>query len=220
MTFHTGEIQLLTAWVNWVNHKYHITPSLFHIFYQCNPIATIDHIMPIGMTSSYNASNQIPNWVTGAYSLTHFKPSQEAQYIHVIDIEILSAFELIESAQYNPFLYEECRFRHNVFVRGHTSHWYGNSLALYVDLERDLIRFLEDKIETSVDTDSIIWMMKVFWCKGIYITLPFQTKPSIFKHNHTYVNIIILQSEENTNNPGGRIEWLSKIFPISAVKWL
>ncbi|KAG1789662.1 uncharacterized protein HD556DRAFT_1243502, partial [Suillus plorans] len=113
-----------------------------------------------------------------------------------------------------------CRFGHNAFVRGHTSHRYGDGPALYVDLERDSITFSEDEIETSVDIDSIIWTTKVFRCKGsvgIYITPPFQTKPGIFKHNHTYVDIIIPQSEEDANSPGGRMEWLSKRFPMSAI---
>ncbi|KAG1846660.1 hypothetical protein C8R48DRAFT_563549, partial [Suillus tomentosus] len=106
------------------------------------------------------------------------------------------------------------------FVRGHTSHRYGDGPALYVDLERDSITFSEDEIETSVDIDSIIWTTKVFRCKGsvgIYITPPFQTKPGIFKHNHTYVDIMIPQSEEDANSPSGRTEWLSKRFPMSAI---
>jgi hypothetical protein len=52
---------------------------------------------------------------------------------------------------------------------------------------------------------------------GIYIAPPFQTKLSIFKHHHTYVNITIPQSEEDANTPGGQMEWLSKQFPISAI---
>ncbi|KAG2045422.1 hypothetical protein BDR06DRAFT_1015696, partial [Suillus hirtellus] len=106
-TFQAGGIQLSTLWVDWVDHGYRIMPSSFHIFYQCNPIATMDHIMPIGTTDSYDASSQIPDRVTGAYSLARLGPSQEAQHTHVTDVEILSASELIESAQYDPPLHEE-----------------------------------------------------------------------------------------------------------------
>lgn len=220
MTFQARGIQLSTAWVDWVDHGYRITPSSFHIFYQCDPIAIMDHIMPIGTSDSYDASNQIPDRVTGAYSLARLGSHQEGQHTHVTDVEILSASELIDSAQYDPPLQEECRFGHNAFVRGHTSHRYGDGPALYVDLERDSIRFSEEEIETSVDIDSIIWTTKVFRCKGsvgIYITPPFQTKPGIFKHNHTYVDITIPQSEEDASSPGGRTEWLSKRFPMSAI---
>ncbi|KAG1789583.1 uncharacterized protein HD556DRAFT_1492627, partial [Suillus plorans] len=219
-TFQAGAIQLSASWVDWVDHGYRITPSSFHIFYQCDPIATMDHIMPIGTTNSYDASNQIPDRVTGAYSLARIGSSQDAQHTHVTDVEILSASELIESAQYDPPLHEECRFGHNSFVRGHTSHRYGDGPPIYVDLERDAIKFSEDEIETSLDIDSIIWTTKAFRCRGsvgIYVTPPFQTKPGIFKHNHAYIDITIPQSEEDANTPGGRTEWLSKRFPMSAI---
>jgi hypothetical protein len=220
MIFQARGIQLSTAWVDWVDHGYRITPSSFHIFYQCNPIAIMDHIMPIGTSDSYDASNQIPDRVTGAYSLARLGSHQEGQHTHVTDVEILSASELIDSAQYDPPLQEECGFGHNAFVHGHTSHHYGDGPALYVDLERDSIRFSEEERETSMDIDSIIWMIKVFRCKGsvgIYITPLFQTKPGIFKHNHMYVDITIPQSEEVASSPGGRMEWLSKRFPMSAI---
>ncbi|KAG1762332.1 hypothetical protein EV702DRAFT_1228544 [Suillus placidus] len=219
-TFQTGGIQLSTAWIDWVDHGYRITPSSFHIFYQCDPIATMDHIMPIGTTDSYDPSNQVPDRVTGAYSLARLGPAQEGQHAHITDVEILSASELIDSAQHDPPLHEECRFGHNAFVRGHTSHRYGDGPALYVDLEQDAVKFSEDEIKISVDIDSIIWATRVFRCKGsvgIYITPPFQTKPGIFKHNHTYVDIVIPQSEEDASTPGGRTEWLSKRFPMSAI---
>ncbi|KAG2108468.1 uncharacterized protein F5147DRAFT_652828 [Suillus discolor] len=218
--FQSEAIRLSSAWMDWVNHGYRITPSSFHMFYLCDPIATMDHIIPIGTTNSYDTSNQIPDRVTGAYSLARLGPSQDTQHTHVTDVKILSASELIESAQYDPPLYKECRFGHNSFVRGRTSHRYGDGPAMYVDLERDAIKFSEDEIETSLDIDSIIWTTKVFRCRGsvgIYVTPPFQTKPGIFKHNHAYVDITIPQSEEDANTPGGRTEWLSKRFPMSAI---
>ena len=219
-TFQAGKIQISTAWVDWVDHGYRITPSSFHIFYQCDPIATMDHVMSIGTTDSHDPSNQVPDRVTGAYSLQRRGSSQEGQCTRITDVEILSASELIDSAQYDPPLHEECRFGHNAFVRGHTSHRYGDGPALYLDLERDAVRFSQDEIEISVDIDSIIWATKVFRCRGsvgIYITPPFQAKPGIFKHNHTYVETLIPQSEEDSNAPGGRKEWLSKRLPMSAI---
>ncbi|KAG2046010.1 hypothetical protein BDR06DRAFT_1039924, partial [Suillus hirtellus] len=220
MTFQVGGIQLSTAWVNWIDHGYRITPSSFHIFYQCEPIATMDHIMCVGTTNSHDPSNQVPDRVTGAYSLNRLGLAKEGRNTHISDVQILSASELIDAAQYDPPLHEECRFGHNAFVRGRTSHRFGDGPALYVDLEQDAVKFSEDELETSVDIDSIIWTTKVFRCKGsvgIYITPPFQTKPGIFKHNHTYVDITIPQSEEDANAPGGRKEWLSKRFPMSAI---
>ncbi|KAG1791286.1 uncharacterized protein BJ212DRAFT_1252101, partial [Suillus subaureus] len=220
ITFQGGGIQISTAWVDWVDHGWRITPSSFHMFYQCDPIATMDHVMPIGTTDSYDPSNQVPDRVTGAYSLDRRESEGEGHHTQVTDVEILSASELIDCAQYDPPLHDECRFGHNAFVRGHTSDGDGDGPALYVDLERDAVQFSEDEIETSVDIDSIIWTTKVFRCRGsvgIYITPPFQTKPGIFKHNHTYVDITIPQSEADASMAGGRTEWLSKRFPMSAI---
>ncbi|KAG1832549.1 hypothetical protein DFJ58DRAFT_736334 [Suillus subalutaceus] len=220
MTFQAGGIQISTAWVHWVDHGYRITPSSFHIFYQCDPIATMDHVMPIGTTDSHDPSSQVPDRVTGAYSLARLGSDGGARQTHVADVEILAASELIDSAQHDPPLHHQCRFGHNAFVRGCTSHRYGDGTSLYVDLERDSVRFSEDEIEISLDIDSIIWTTKEFRCMGsvgIYLTPSFQTKPGIFKHNHTYVDITIPQSESDASAPGGRTEWLSKRFPMSAI---
>jgi hypothetical protein len=220
MTFHAGGMQISTAWLDWVDWGYRITPSSFNIFYQCDPTATMDHIMPIGTTDSHDPSSQVPDCVTGAYSLKRRGSDDEEQRTNVTDVEILSASELVESARYDPPLQDECRFGHNAFVRGCISHPYGDGPALYVDLERDAVALSEDEIEISVDIDSIIWTTKVFRCKGsvgVYIVPPFQTKPGIYKHNHTYVEITIPQSEEDANAPGERTEWLSKRFPMSAI---
>lgn len=70
MTVQAGGLQLSTSWADWVDHGYCITSGSFYIFYQCDPIATMDHIIFIGTTDSYDAAKQVPNCVTGAYSLT------------------------------------------------------------------------------------------------------------------------------------------------------
>ncbi|KAG1718252.1 uncharacterized protein EDB91DRAFT_1066822, partial [Suillus paluster] len=220
MTFLDRGMQLSTAWANWVDHGYRITPSSFHIFYQCDPIAIMAHIMPVGTSESYDASNQVPDRVTGEYTLDRRGTNQDERCTQVSDVEIMSASEIIDSVQYDPPLHDECRFGHNAFVRGHTSYRYGDGPALHIDLERDAIQFSEDEIEISVDIDSIIWTTKTFRCRGsvgIYVAPPFQTKPGIFKHNHTYVDITIPQSEADAHMPGGRTEWLSKRFPMSAI---
>ncbi|KAG1718054.1 uncharacterized protein EDB91DRAFT_1067025, partial [Suillus paluster] len=220
MTFQAGGMQVSTAWLDWVDHGYRITRSAFHNFYQCDPIATMDHIMSIGTTASYDASKQIPDRVTGAYTLERLGLDEGGRHTQVTDVEILSPSQIIDFAHYDPPLHDECRFGHDAFVRGHASHRYGEGPAFYVDLEQDAIQFSEDEIERSVDIDSIIWTTKTFRCTGsvgIYVTPPFQTKPGIYKHNHTYVEITIPQSEEDANTPGGRTEWLSKRMPMSAI---
>ncbi|OJA20364.1 hypothetical protein AZE42_07317 [Rhizopogon vesiculosus] len=210
----------MTGWKDWVDHGFRTSPGGFHIFYQCDPIATMDHIMPIGTWDSYDASMQVPDCVTGAYSLQRLGSDDLETPVHVSDVQIISASDMIDAAPYDPPLDEECRHGHNSFVRGYTSQRYGDGTPIYLDLEEDAIKFSPQEITISVDIDSLIWTTKVFRCRGtvgIYLTPPFQTKPGIFKHNHTYIDIIIPQSAEDASNPGGRTEWLSKRFPMSAI---
>ncbi|KAG2136431.1 hypothetical protein DEU56DRAFT_756337 [Suillus clintonianus] len=196
-------------------------PGWRHAAVHClGGLATMAHIMPVGTTDCYDASKQVPDRVTGEYTLDRRGPDQDGRCTRVSDVDIMSASEIIDSVQYDPPLHDECRFGHNAFVRGRTSHRYGDGPALYIDLEKDAIQFSEDEIEISVDIDSIIWTTKTFRCRGsvgIYVTPPFQVKPGIFKHNHTYVDITIPQSEADAHVPGGRTEWLSKRFPMSAI---
>ena len=216
-----GGMQLSVGWADWVDHGYRIAPSAFHVFYQCDPIATMDHIMPIGTSDLHDATNQVPDRVSGAYSLARQgKDYGGRDSIQVNDVVIISGEELIDIAIHDPSLDDECRFGHNAFIRGYTSHGGGDGTPIYLDLERDGVPLSPDEVETSVDIDSIIWATKIFHCKGsvgIYMTPPFHAKPGIFKHNHTYVDIIIPQSEADANEHGGRTEWLSKRFPMSSI---
>ncbi|KAG2108266.1 uncharacterized protein F5147DRAFT_773849 [Suillus discolor] len=103
MTVQAGGLKISTAWVDWVDHGYRITPGSFHIFYQCDPIVTMDHVMPIGTTNSYDSANQVPDHVTGAYSLARQGSAQVGgQDMEITDVEIMSASELIDSAQHDP----------------------------------------------------------------------------------------------------------------------
>ncbi|KAG1724232.1 uncharacterized protein EDB91DRAFT_1255324 [Suillus paluster] len=111
----------------------------------------MDHIMPIDTTNSHDPLNQVSDCATGAYSLKWLGSTQGEQHTKVTDVKILFASEFISSVQYDPPLHDECRFRHNAFVYGCTSHYYGGDPVLYVDLEQDVVALLKDEIEISVD---------------------------------------------------------------------
>lgn len=216
MVYHSAGMDMSAGWASWVDHGYRIRPSTFQMFYQCQPIATMDHILPVGTTELYDPSKQVPDRVTGAYSL------QRSGYnhgVHINDVICMSASEMIQLALDDPPLDRPCVSGHNTFVCGHTNFSAG-SKCIYVDLERDAIHVDESNIEVSVDIDSIIWATKEFKCQGtvgIYTTPLFQSKPGIFKHNHMSLDILIPQSEEDAHASGGRTEWLSKRFNMSSI---
>ncbi|KAG2028647.1 hypothetical protein BDR03DRAFT_1070843, partial [Suillus americanus] len=224
MIYHSAQMELSAAWATWVDHGYRIKPSTFQMFYQCQPLATMEHIMPIGTLDSYDASIQVPDRVTGAYSLDRTGGHEGSGGVRISDVVILSASDMIRSAeQYDPPLQEECRYGHDLFVRGCTSGPDGDERPIYVDLELDAIRFDEDDISISVDIDSIIWTTKTLRLRGtigVYMTPPFHSKPGISKHNHTYLDLLIPQSEEDAHEPGGRAEWLSLRVKMDSIPHL
>ncbi|KAG1843493.1 hypothetical protein F4604DRAFT_1596821 [Suillus subluteus] len=224
MIYHSARMELSAAWATWVDHGYRIKPSTFQMFYQCRPLDTMEHIMPIGTLDSYDSSMQVPDRVTGAYSLDRTGAQKGGSGVRISDVVILSASDMIKSAeQYDPPLQEQCRYGHDLFVRGCTSGSDGDERPIYVDLELDAIRFDEDDISISVDIDSIIWMTKTLRLRGtigVYMTPPFHSKPGISKHNHAYLDLLIPQSEEDAHEPGGRAEWLSLRVKMDSIPHL
>ncbi|KAG1863287.1 hypothetical protein DFJ58DRAFT_725189 [Suillus subalutaceus] len=216
MVYHSVGMEMSAGWTAWVDHGYRIRPSSFQMFYQCRPIVTMDYIMPIGTTELYDPSNQVPDHVTGRYSLDR---SGSNNNVDVNDVICMSASEMIRLAQDDPPLDRHSVSGHEIFLCGRTSFSDG-AKYICVDLERDAVDVDERDIEVSVDIDSIIWVTSEFRIKGtigIYMTPLFQSRPGIFKHNHTSIDILIPQSEEDSNAPGGRTEWLSKRFNMSAI---
>ncbi|KAG2740171.1 hypothetical protein P692DRAFT_20822765 [Suillus brevipes Sb2] len=224
MIYHSSGMELSAAWATWVDHGYRIRPSTFQMFYQCQPIATMEHIMPIGTLDSYDASAQIPDRVTGNYTLDRQGPSQEREDVVVNDVVILSASDMIDlAAQYDPPLQEECRYGHDLSICGCTNGPDGDEKMIYVDLEQDAIKFDAGDISISVDIDSIIWTTKTFRLHGtigIYMTPPLHLKPGISRHNHTYLDLLIPQSQEDAHEPGGRTEWLSMRVKMDSIPHL
>ncbi|KAG2029786.1 hypothetical protein BDR03DRAFT_975545, partial [Suillus americanus] len=224
MIYHSSQMELSAAWVTWVDHGYRIKPSTFQMFYQCRPLDTMEHIMPIGTLDSYDASTQVPDRVTGTYSLDRTGAHKGSSGVRISDVVILSASDMIRSAeQYNPPLQAQGRYGHDLFVRGCTSGSDGDERPIYVDLELDAIRFDEDDISISVDIDSIIWTTKTLRLHGtigVYMTPPFHSKPGISKHNHAYLDLLIPQSEEDAHEPGGRAEWLSLRVKMDSIPHL
>ena len=48
---------------------------------------------------------------------------------------IISNEELIDIIIHDPFLNDECRFKHNTFIHGYTSHRDRDRMPIYFDLE-------------------------------------------------------------------------------------
>ncbi|KAG2335724.1 hypothetical protein BDR05DRAFT_953867, partial [Suillus weaverae] len=216
MTYHSTGMELSAGWASWVDHGYRIRPSSFQMFYLCRPIETMEHIMPIGTTEFYDPSNQVPDRVTGEYSLER---SYSNHTVAVNDVIYMSASEMIRSAKDDPPLDQPSASGHDIFICGRTSFSDG-AKYICVDLEQDSVAVDVDDVEVSVDIDSIIWTTSEFRLKGtvgIYMTPLFQSRPGIFKHNHVSIDILIPQSEEDFHAPGGRTEWLSKQFNMSAI---
>jgi len=202
MIYHSTGMELSAGWASWVDHGYRIRPSSFQMFYLCRPIETMEHIMPIGTPEFYDPSNQVSD-----------------RAVAVNDVICMSASEMNRLAKDDPPLDQPSASGHEIFICGRTGFSDG-AKYICVDLERDSVTVDVDDVEVSVDIDSIIWTTSEFRLKGtvgIYMTPLFQSRPGIFKHNHVSIDILIPQSEEDFHAPGGRTEWLSKRFNMSAI---
>jgi hypothetical protein len=103
----------------------------------------------------------------------------------------------------------------NMFVQGVIP----DGSLIKLDLTRDevLLRFHEYLL--SLDIDSIIWttyQVRVLTEISVHV-LPYTgSKPPIWKNNHTYVELLMPQSEYDKDQ-GGRSEWFSNRKSLSVI---
>ncbi|KAG1837859.1 hypothetical protein DFJ58DRAFT_734148 [Suillus subalutaceus] len=180
---------------------------------------TIEMLMaPVDVQPTMDQAKFIPNvlsmpahrppWTTSCQSVPPNSMTPQTRF----PISVTGRYSLDRSGSNNnidPPLDRHSVSGHEIFLCGRTSFSDG-AKYICVDLERDAVDVDERDIEVSVDIDSIIWVTSEFRIKGtigIYMTPLFQSRPGIFKHNHTSIDILIPQSEEDSNAPGGRTEW-------------
>jgi hypothetical protein len=114
--------------------------------------------MPIGTTKLYDPSNQVPDCVTGGYSLDILGSNHN---VDANDIICVSASKMIKLAQDDPPLDRPSLSGHEIFLCSHTSFSDG-AKCICIDLEQDAVNVDEHNIEVSLDIDSIIWVTSEF----------------------------------------------------------
>ncbi|KIJ59094.1 hypothetical protein HYDPIDRAFT_33540 [Hydnomerulius pinastri MD-312] len=204
------------VWTAFRDYGYRIRPSFNQMFYLCPPVRVVDHILCVGLVhKGPTPRGQVGSQVTGNYSLSRapflrYMDSERGQEVEVNDVAIMGAAEMLALGTAGS---DTC---FNAFVCGRHQ-----GCHIFLDLERDGVHLGIQNVKISVDIDSFIWVTHQLRCHSSSMIAVHQApliinkEAPIRKNNHIYLDILIPQSEEDKEQPGGRTEWLSMPFPLS-----
>jgi hypothetical protein len=191
-------------WETFKDYGYRLEPSFALMFNNADPILVADHVLPVGERSASLAHLQK---ITGDYDISR---KGEKKTVHVDDVGVMGMEEMLIAAGGSG---SEESF--DVFVRGRDS----CNDYIRIDLEKDKIHVDADDVVTVVDVDSMIWVTHELRFKQalkIFVLPRIAKRAPIWRHNHVYAEILMPRSDEDRAK-GGREEWLSKAFPLTAI---
>ncbi|KAG1785186.1 uncharacterized protein HD556DRAFT_1250275 [Suillus plorans] len=196
------------------DYGYRILPSFSQMFWLGPPVDTLDCMMRIGVSDTYDPSWQVGHWRAQSHSLSRSSMFPKEERIIPSDIRIMAASEMLLDAQ--RLAAEKKGAYETLFVYG--AHLIGGQ-RIILDLELDMD--VPDEITVLVDIDSYIWVTSNF-CPalslGIYLAPVIDHQVPIHKHNHIYVDILIPQSADDQGPDGtARKEWWTKSVPLSSI---
>lgn len=196
------------------DYGYRILPSFSQMFWLGPPVDTLNCIMSIGVSDTYDPSWQVSRWNHEGYSLSRCSLFPDDRTVVASDVRIMGASEMLLHA--NQLVSENAEIYETLFVYGAypiTNH------RISLDLELDMD--IPEEINISVDIDSYIWVTQDFRPSlsiGIYLAPVIEQNAPIHKHNHVYVDILVPQSAEDQGLHGAqRNEWWTKSVPLSSI---
>ncbi|KAG2125005.1 hypothetical protein BD769DRAFT_1669167 [Suillus cothurnatus] len=196
------------------DYGYRILPSFSQMFWLGPPVDTLDCMMRIGVSDSYDPSWQVGHWRAESHGLSRSSMFPDERRVVPSDVRIMAASEMLMDAQ--RLASEKKGVYETLFVYG--THPIGGQ-RIILDLELDMD--VPDEITVSVDIDSYIWVTSDFspaLSLGIYLAPVIDHQAPIHKHNHIYVDILIPQSADDQGPDGTeRKEWWTKSVPLSSI---
>ncbi|KAG2057203.1 hypothetical protein BDR06DRAFT_969416 [Suillus hirtellus] len=211
---HNAWISVLGSSMLFRDYGYRILPSFSQMFWLGPPVDTLNCMMGIGVSDTYDPSWQVSHWNNEGYSLSYCSLFPDDRTVVIRDVHIMGASEMLLHA--NQLVSENAEIYETLFMYGAypiTNHW----ISLDLELDMDI----PEEIDILVDIDSYIWVTQDF-CPalsiGIYLAPVIEQNASIHKHNHVYVDILMPQSAENQGLYGAqRNEWWTKSVPLSSI---
>ena len=195
------------------DYGYRILPSFHQMFWLGPPMNTLDHILKIGVSDTYDPTMQLGYWRTQRNSL-----SRSTMFLDTVipsDARIMSPTEMLQDVQQHQS--EKTGVYETLFVYG--ADLFQPEKRIVLDLELDGCH--PKKITISVDIDSYIWVTNDFHSAGsigIYLAPVIDKQAPIHKHNHIYVDILMPQGAEDQGLDGTqRTEWWTKSVPLSSI---
>jgi len=186
-------------WPLFKDYGYRLLPNFAMNFYLGKPLLFKEHLCPVGLLNP-------PKWIT-AYHLPRF--SRDGVMIDTNDLLHMGAGDLLELADDEK--------DDTILLTGKTL----QDDYILLDLQKDAID--PQNILYSCDIDSIIWITqtpKFNGPFGIYASPVIRDRAPIWKSNHTYVELLFPQSDEDREEGGMREEWWTKSFPLSRIPHL
>ncbi|KAG2123865.1 hypothetical protein DEU56DRAFT_917272 [Suillus clintonianus] len=133
------------------DYGYRILPSFSQMFCLGPPVDTLNCIMGIGVSDTYDPSLQVSRWNNEGYSLSRCSLFPDDRTVVASDVRIMGASEMLQHA--NQLVSENADIYETLFVYGaypFTNHRISLDLELDMDIPKE--------INISVDIDSYIWV--------------------------------------------------------------
>ena len=146
--------------------------------------------------------------ILGDYTLG--RNGSSASQTLVEDVIVMSASQMVQMSENGS---EDMV---NTFVRGQSPQ--GHHICL--DMELDHVSLAPDDLKVRVDIDSLIWVTCSLRFKpplAVYLGPVIKEKALMHKSNHGYIDILIPQSELDSNVIRSHTEWLTMSFPLCGV---
>lgn len=189
-----AEKVITNPWTTFIDYGYRLLPDFAQAYVLKEPIMLKEHLMPAGINFVYKEPN---------FQLEHDRHGNE---ITVDDVEILGAGEMLTRGKETGDM--------DMFVTGKTA----DGKFVCVDLERDQSQPVA--VQASVDIDSIIWTTRFPKFKksvSLFQRPVIRPRAPIYKHNHTYIDILFPQTPEEFDEPGERFQWSTRRFKLSQI---
>lgn len=180
------------------DYGYRLLPCFAQAFYLGDPIQVKDHLCPVGLSDPPpSGMNYVDQGGCG----------RGGKQLTVKDSVVVGAERLLNKAERDPY----------IFLTGKTRH----SKYIVVDLLRDRVE--PDRLELSVDVDSLIWITQDLRFKKnmfVYNSPVIRKQAPIWKSNHVHIQVLYPQTEEDQDTPGERSEWVTNSHTLSGIPHL
>jgi hypothetical protein len=194
-----------SCWELFKDYGYRLEPE-FPLMFQCTtPQKVLEHLLPPTLTDLQSEKR------SEKHLNKHSHTDRFGHRIRRADKKVMGMEEMLDAAGEEGSM-ESMK----MFVQGKTA----EDKYIILDPTRDQISMSSDDMHLSLDIDSFIVStphLGIITADIEVHVLPYQgKKPPISRNNHTYIEVLLPQSEQDKDS-GGRSEWYSTKHSLSVI---